>query len=99
MVQIKWTSQAKTDLKDIADYISIDSAKYAKLHIYKIIVVTKLLKRHPRIGKVVKEFGNQDIKELIYGNYRIIYKIVSSKRIDILAIHHSARDLTTRIIE
>jgi len=36
MVQVKWTSQAKSDLKDIADYISIDSAKYAKFQVYKI---------------------------------------------------------------
>jgi toxin ParE1/3/4 len=99
MVQLNWTSQAKTDLKDIADYISIDSVKYAKLQVYKIITITKLLKSHTSIGKVVNELNNQHIRELVYGNYRIIYKIVSSKRIDILTIHHSARDLTTRIIE
>ncbi|MDO8952618.1 MAG: type II toxin-antitoxin system RelE/ParE family toxin [Draconibacterium sp.] len=99
MVQVKWTSQAKTDLKDIADYISIDSAKYAKFQVYKIITITKVLKSHSRIGKVVNEFDNQNIRELVYGNYRIIYKLMSLKRIDIVAIHHSARDLTKRIIE
>lgn len=29
MVQIGWTRQAKLDLKEIADYISKDSKKYA----------------------------------------------------------------------
>ena len=99
MVQISWTSEAKADLKDIADYISIDSVKYANLQINKIIAITKILKSYSRIGKVVDEFGNQDIRELVYGNYRIIYKLISLKKIDILAIHHSARDLTIRIIE
>ncbi len=68
MVQINWTSRAKTDLKDIADYISIDSVKYAKLQVYKIITITKLLKSHTSIGKVVDEFGNQYIRELVHGN-------------------------------
>jgi len=89
MVQVNWTSQAKADLNDIADYISINSVKYAKLQVYKIIAVTKVLKSHSRIGKVVNEFSNQDIRELVYGSYRIIYKLISLKRIDILTIHHS----------
>lgn len=99
MVQVNWTLQAKVDLKDIADYISIDSVKYAKFQINKIIAITKVLKSYKRIGKVVNEFDNPDIRELVYGNYRIIYKLKSLKRIDIVAIHHSARDLTKRIIE
>ena len=31
MVRIKWTIQAKEDLKGIAEYIALDSVKYAKL--------------------------------------------------------------------
>lgn len=77
MVQVKWTSQAKTDLKDIADYISIDSVKFAKFQVNKIIAITKVLKIHKRIGKVVNEFDNKDIRELVYGNYIIIYKLIS----------------------
>jgi addiction module RelE/StbE family toxin len=99
MVQVKWTAQAKADLKDIANYISVDSVKYAKFQVNKIITITKVLKSHTRIGKVVNEFDNQNIRELVYGNYRIIYKLKSLNRIHIVAIHHSARDLTKRIIE
>lgn len=35
MVQITWTIQAKTDLKGIAEYIALDSVKYAKLQVAK----------------------------------------------------------------
>ena len=38
MVQINWTFQAKSDLQDIAEYISKDSKNYAKLQILKIII-------------------------------------------------------------
>jgi len=40
----------------------------------------------------------QNIRELIEGNYRIIYLIINDERIDILTVHHSARDLTRRKI-
>ena len=98
MVQINWTFQAKDDLKNIASYISFDSKQYAKLQVLKIRNLTKLLKSHIRICKVVPEFGNINIRELVTGNYRIIYRIVTEDQIDILVIHHSARDLHNRNI-
>jgi len=99
MVRINWTLQAKHDLKSIADYISNDSKRYAKLQVVKIRTKTTILKSHLKIGKIVTEIDNHNIRELIEGNYRIIYKIVSEKQIDILTIHHSARDLLGRSLE
>lgn len=98
MVQINWTIQAKDDLKNIADYISKDSVKYAKIHVLKIRKLTEVLKTHKQIGKVVREFDEPNIRELVFRNYRIIYKIVSENRVDIITIHHSARDLSKRNI-
>jgi len=42
---------------------------------------------------MVPEIEDESIRELILGSYRIIYKIVSQERIDILTVHHSARML------
>jgi len=99
MVRINWTLQAKDDLKNIADYISKDSVIYAKRQVIKIRKRTEILKTQIRIGKIVPEIEDPDIRELIEGNYRIIYKIISKNRIDILTVHHSARDLTKREIK
>jgi addiction module RelE/StbE family toxin len=99
MVRINWTLQAKDDLKDIADYISKDSVVYAKRQVLKIKNKTSILKTQIKAGKVVPEIENSDIREIIEGNYRIIYKIISKNRIDILTVHHSARDLTRREIK
>ncbi len=96
MVRINWTLQAKCDLKNIADYISNDSVRYAKLQVVKIRTKTTILKSHDKIGKIVPEIDKQNIRELIEGNYRIIYKIVSENQIDILTIHHASRDLSWR---
>ncbi len=99
MVQINWTLLARNDLKGIFEYIAKDSKKYAKLEILKIKSRTQILKLRPLIGKEVIERGNIAVRELVEGNYRIIYKIVDKGRIDILTIHHSARDLENREID
>lgn len=99
MVRISWTDQAKNDLRDIYDYISKDSKKYAKHQVIRIQVKTKLLKKSPKAGRVIPEIEDHNYRELIEGSYRIIYKILSDTAIDIIVIHHSARDLKRRRIE
>lgn len=97
MVQIRWLKDAKTDLKEIFYYISLDSKRYARLQIEKIQQRTKILKSQPNLGKIVDEIDNPQIKEIIEGNYRIIYRNVNKNRIDILLVHHGARDLKRRL--
>jgi addiction module RelE/StbE family toxin len=93
MVKIIWTQRSLTDLKSIAEYISKDSVKYASLTIDRIINVTKYIVPNPRIGRMVPETKNDKIREIIFGNYRIIYKISNKEIVHILTIHHSAKRL------
>jgi toxin ParE1/3/4 len=94
MVKIIWTQRSLDDLKSIAEYISKDSLKYASLTLERIIDVTKHLEINPRIGRMVPEIGRNDkIREVIFGNYRIIYKITSTLTVHILTVHHSAKRL------
>jgi addiction module RelE/StbE family toxin len=90
MVKIIWTQRSLTDLKSIAEYISLDSIKYASLTIERLINVTSYLEANPRIGRMVPEMRKQD---KIYGNYRIIYKITSIQTVHILTVHHSSKRL------
>lgn len=99
MVRIIWTELATSELKEIYDFISQDSKLYAKRQIIKIRNKTKILKSSKYIGKVVEEIGIPIVREIVEGNYRIIYQIKNESEIAILTIHHSARDLTKREIE
>ncbi|MBE9468576.1 MAG: type II toxin-antitoxin system RelE/ParE family toxin [Bacteroidetes bacterium] len=98
MVRINWTFQAKEDLNAIAEYISKDSKRYAKFQVIRLKNRTRILKIQIRTGKIVPEINQKNIRELIDGNYRIIYKIIKDKQIDILTIHHSARNFKKRKI-
>lgn len=99
MVRINWTETATSDLKDIYDFISQDSKLYAKRQVIKIRNKTNILKTSKYLGKVVEEIGIPTIREIMEGNYRIIYQIRNEREIAILTIHHSARDLRNRKIE
>lgn len=93
MVKVIWTSYAMLDLKEIFDYIGKDSKRYAYIHVSRLKDKTNILKRNPRCGRVVPEIDRKDIRELIVGDYRIIYRIKSNTRIDIITVIHSAQML------
>ena len=97
MVKIVWTKRSIRDLEDIAEYIAKDSVKYAKLTIDKIINETLIIEKQPLIGRIVPELNNENFRELIIGNYRIIYENVKMS-INILTVHHSKRYLGKRKI-
>jgi len=94
MVKINWTPTALRDLEEIGEYVSHDSIKYANLIVDKLFRSVEILDMHPLSGRVVPEFHNDSIRELIYGNYRLVYRIVTELRIDIITVHHSKRLLS-----
>jgi toxin ParE1/3/4 len=91
MVRINWTELSVDDLKEIYDYIAEDSVRYAEITVNKIYNRAQILKNQPRSGKIVPEFNDQHIREIISDNYRIVYRILSESQVDILRIYHSAR--------
>ncbi|MFK7903675.1 MAG: type II toxin-antitoxin system RelE/ParE family toxin [Chitinophagales bacterium] len=85
--------KALEDIDEIAENISHYSSKYASQIVEEFFSKEPLLANFPRMGRVVPEMKNRDIRELIHKNYRIIYYIIDATHIDILTIHHSSRPL------
>jgi len=93
MVRLKWTKQAINDLKGISNYISKDSQRYANKFVQRIYMKVEILIYQPDSGRMVDELGRKDVRQLLEGNYRIIYRKVNGTHIEILTIHHSAQRL------
>ncbi|SNS05495.1 Plasmid stabilization system protein ParE [Anaerovirgula multivorans] len=91
-MRIEWTEPAVIDLEDIRDYISRDSKYYGLVVVERIFDAVEKLSSFPNIGREVPETSSSNIKEIIFNNYRIIYKL-DGEIILILAIIHGARDL------
>ena len=82
--EVKWTRQSIDDLVSFADFISKDSPYFAQVQAEKFFSRTEILEKYPKSERIVPELDNENIRELIEANYRIIYRILSSERIDII---------------
>lgn len=91
MVKIVWTEASINDLKEIFEYISEDSVRYADLTVNKIYQKAQVIAVDPCTGRIVPIFNRKLIRELVVGNYRIIYRIKSDLQVDILRVYHTAR--------
>jgi toxin ParE1/3/4 len=92
MVEIRWTLQAANDLEAIVEFIAADSPQYAQLLAINVLKAVDRLSGLPRSGRVVPERANPSIREIVLGNYRIIYRIRKGA-VDILTVYHGARIL------
>ena len=99
MVKIVWTELSLLDLKEIFDYIAGNSHRYATITTNKIYLRVQVVAQNPYIGRIADEFKEQSIRELIEGNYRIIYRIKTDSQVDVLRIYHSARLLRRNEID
>ncbi len=90
-MKVVWTATAISHLTDIYEYIAGDSERYALRMVDRITARTKQISTAPELGQLVPEFKDTNIRQVIEGSYRIIYR-VESQRSEILAVVHGARD-------
>jgi toxin ParE1/3/4 len=91
MVKIKWNEDAIIDMNEIAEYIAQDSEYYAAIQLDKFFERVEILKGNSKAGKVVPEVGDGNVRELIEGNYRIIYEVKENTGIEVLCVIHGMR--------
>ncbi len=91
-MKIVWTNSATSDLQSIRDYIAQGSDYYADHLVAGIIKAVGILERFPELGPVVPEFGEDEIRERILDNYRVLYQ-TRVDRVLVLAVVHASRDL------
>ena len=91
-MKIIWSPLSIDRATEIAEYISLDNPTVAQNWIDTIFEKVKTLKTSSQIGRIVPEIERKEIREIIYGNYRIIYHIEKSS-ISILTIRHGKQIL------
>jgi toxin ParE1/3/4 len=99
MGKIKWTEKASSHLHAIHEYIARDSKTYATRFIKSLIKTTIKLETMPRIGRIVPELENYDLREVICQNYRIVYRVRDNEDVEILAVLHAARNFKKAFCE
>ncbi|MCX9010673.1 MAG: type II toxin-antitoxin system RelE/ParE family toxin [Candidatus Methanoperedens sp.] len=90
MVRIIWSPDAAADLEAICEYIAKDSEYYARVFAQGVINAVERLLVFPESGRIVPEYNQEDLREIIFQNYRIVYRI-KSDAVEIVTITHGAR--------
>ena len=90
MAEVKWTLQASEDLDSIAQFIAKDSPQYARLFVTDVLQAVERLGDFPRSGRIVPELNDPVVREVILGNYRLVYRF-KTKLVEMLTIYHGAR--------
>jgi plasmid stabilization system protein ParE len=91
MGQVVWAPSALEDIEQVAQFIARDSADQAALFVGRLIEVTDRLGSIPLSGRIIPEIGHPDCREIIYGAYRIMYR-VQGEDVWITGVVHGARD-------
>jgi len=91
VIALHWTDRAQADLAAAQAFIGGDSPAYASVVVRRLISAVDLLRDFPLIGRMVEEFPDPAIREIVRRPYRIVYRVMSDEVIHIITIHHSAR--------
>jgi addiction module RelE/StbE family toxin len=92
-MKLVWTSVAKRDIQSIYEYIARDSVYYAGEYTDKLINSVERLKEFPYSGRVVPEIGDINVREIIYGSYRLMYHVdETADTVSITQVSHGAQE-------
>ncbi len=89
-MKLAWSRKAAGDVSAIFDYIARDSRIYATRMVAKIENAALAASNQPESGSLVAEYSQPDMRQVLAGPYRIIYRL-DADQIVILTVIHGAR--------
>ena len=91
-MRVQWAPLAIERMAEIAAYIAEDNPAAAEKWIRDAFARVGQLGPFSKSGRQIPETPRQDIRELVWGNYRIIYRI-DSRQVSILTVRHTRQIL------
>ena len=85
--RVVWSPRAAKDLDSNTDYIAADSPTYAGTVLKNVVNQTRILARFPQAGRMVPEFDDENMRELIVYSYRVIYRLEQGEVLIVVVIH------------
>ena len=92
-MKIVWSKLSIKNLESLKLYIAQDSLSYAEVFISKLMKLTENLQLFPQIGRKVPERDDNNLREIVYHHYRIIYYI-NNINIEIITVVHGSQQLS-----
>jgi toxin ParE1/3/4 len=86
-MKIEWSGPAQRDLVEIHDFIASDSPTQASKFITDLVMSAEKLQEFPRLGRVPPERALKNHRELVFREYRVIYRVADTNVLIARVLH------------
>jgi toxin ParE1/3/4 len=93
VIELVWSPRSVADLEEIRAFIEVDSPAWADLTVRRLVAAVERLREFPDSGRMVPERQSPDLREVISGNFRIVYRRRTS-RVEIATVFRGSRDFS-----
>ena len=94
MIDILWSPRSEADLKEIRAFIESDSAAWADLTVRRLVVAVERLREFPDSGRMVPERQSPELREIVSGNFRIVYRRKPAV-VEVVTVFRGSRDVAS----
>lgn len=98
MGKLRWTDRSRRDLLEIGRYIARDKPGAARRWVARLQQRARQAARYPESGRQVPELGRRDVREIVEGGYRIVYRLADGE-VHVLTVFESRRLLRISELE
>jgi len=94
VIDILWAPRAEADLKEIRAFIKADSQAWADLTVRRLVAAVERLREFPDSGRMVPERQAPELREIVSGNFRIVYRRKLTV-VEIATVFRGSRDFSS----
>ena len=94
MTELIWSPRAVADLEEIRTFIDTDSPAWADLTVRRIVAAVERLEQFPDSGRIVPERQSAELREVISGNFRVVYRRRATT-VEIATVFRGSRDFSS----
>lgn len=91
-MNVVWSPRAIERVLEAAEQIALDKPGAATCWAKSTFDAVERLERYPESGRVVPELERSEVREIIHGSYRVIYRIEETRVLN-LTVRHTSRQL------
>lgn len=93
MIELIWSPRSVADLQEIRAYIEVDAPAWADLTVRRLVAAVERLRQFPDSGRMVPERQPPELREVVSGKFRIVYRRRSST-VEIATVFQGSRDFS-----
>jgi plasmid stabilization system protein ParE len=89
---VEFSERAASQIEEVVRFIAVDKPGAARNWAESVRQSVMKLADFPYIGRIVPEFSDDTLRELLHGEYRIVYRVDEKvSRVVVISLYHARR--------